>query len=194
MPYENSYIFWFDFEKYFVVLTKNNLLQRLCQDIISAAKKAAALLFTALIGCGCAQQHNRGRGAGLHGGAGLPHGAAGGRDHMIYAVKTSPPMTPVAICVPPSPAAASPASVTSSASSGAAGNNSKEPPPIDPADPLPIKSFSFAQKCIVDQDNRQDMGQTYLRNHNTVYNFALVFIIFYIYIIIHNLHSNYLVE
>ena len=169
-----------------IVLTKNNLLQRLCQDIISAAKKAAALLFTALIGCGCAQQHNRGR-HGLRG-TGLHHGA-GGRDHMIYAVKTSPPITPVAVGAP-SPAAASLASATSSASSGAAGNNSKEPPPIDPADLLPIKSFSFAQKCIADQEN----GQTYLRNHNTVYNFALVFILFDIYIIIHNLHSNYLVE
>merc|ERR1712008_472374 len=28
--------------------------------------------------------------------------------------------------------------------------------------------FSFAQKCIADQGNRQDIGQTYLRNHNTV--------------------------
>ena len=176
-------------------LLRITFLQRLCQDIISAAKKAAALLFTALIGCGCAQQHNRGQ-HGLRGGGGggLRHGAGGGRDHMIYAVKTSPPMTPVAICVPPSPAAASPASATSSASSGAAGNNSKEPPPIDPADPLPIKSFSFAQKCIADQDNRQDMGQTYLRNHNTVYNFALVFILLSIYIIIINLQSIYVVN
>ena len=97
---------------------------------------------------------------------------------MIYAVKTSPPITPVAVGAP-SPAAASLASATSSASSGVAGNNSKEPPPIDLADLLPIKSFSFAQKCIADQDSRQDIGQTYLTNHNTVYNFALFFILFF---------------
>ena len=122
-------------------------LQRLCQDIISAAKKTAWLL----IGCSCAQQHKR-------------SSSLRGRDHMIYAVKKSPPITPAVVI----PAGA----VTASSSNGAPPggqipNNGTEPTTDGYGGTVPVTSFSFAQKCI-DQDN----SQTYLRNHSTVYSFG----------------------
>ena len=117
-------------------------LQRLCQDIISAAKKTAWLL----IGCSCAQQHKR-------------SSSLRGRDHMIYAVKKSPPITPAVVI---------PGAVTASSSNGGClPNNGTEPTTDGYSGTVPVTSFSFAQKCI-DQDN----SQTYLRNHSTVYSFA----------------------
>ena len=121
-------------------------LQRLCQDIISAAKKTAWLL----IGCSCAQQHKR-------------SSSLRGRDHMIYAVKKSPPITPAVVI---------PAAATTAASSSSNGvrqlNNGTEPTFVGGCHGrVPVTSFSFAQKCI-DQDN----SQTYLRNHSTVYSFG----------------------
>ena len=117
-------------------------LQRLCQDIISAAKKTAWLL----IGCSCAQQHKR-------------SSSLRGRDHMIYAVKKSPPITPAVVI---------PAAVNASSSNGGClANNGTEPTADGYGGTVPVTSFSFAQKCI-DQDN----SQTYLRNHSTVYSFG----------------------